>query len=87
MDYKFDLKDFKGFIVVVAILSIGLLYFKPWLGILGLLILVYLIYSGSKTIEEYNQKSIAMVETISRDFDSITKHAIFFNAFSNGNNR
>ncbi|EGY80607.1 DHH family phosphoesterase [Peptoniphilus indolicus] len=77
MDYKFDLKDFKGFIVVVAILSIGLLYFKPWLGILGLLILVYLIYSGSKTIEEYNQKSIAMVETISRDFDSITKHAIF----------
>lgn len=77
MDYKFDLKDFKGFIVVVAILSIGLLYFEPWLGILGLLILVYLIYSGSKTIEEYNQKSVEMIETISRDFDSITKHAIF----------
>lgn len=77
MDYKFDLKDFKGFIVVVAILSIGLLYFEPWLGIFGLLILVYLIYSGSKTIEEYNQKSVEMIETISRDFDSITKHAIF----------
>ncbi|MBL7576348.1 c-di-AMP phosphodiesterase, consists of a GGDEF-like and DHH domains [Peptoniphilus asaccharolyticus DSM 20463] len=77
MDYKFDLKDFKEFIVAVAVLSIGLLYFKPWLGILGLLILVYLIYSGSRTIEDYNQKSIEMVETISKDFDSITKHAIF----------
>ncbi|WP_455256949.1 DHH family phosphoesterase [Peptoniphilus asaccharolyticus] len=77
MDYKFDLKDFKEFIVAVAVLSIGLLYFKPWLGILGLLILVYLIYSGSRTIEDYNQKSIEMVETISKDFDSITKNAIF----------
>lgn len=77
MNSKFNLGDFKGFIIVVAVLSAILMYYQPWLGIVGVFALIYLLFSGSKTIETYNNKSVEMIETLSRDFDSITKQAIF----------
>lgn len=77
MNSKFNLGDFKSFLIVIAVLSAILIYFEPWIGLIGVIALVYLIYSGNKTIETYNKQSIEMVETLSDDFDSITKQAIF----------
>lgn len=77
MKSKYNLKDFKVYFVVVILFGAAVIYFKPWTGIIVIPVIAYLFLQGKKTIDDYNQKSKKMIETLNQDFDSITKQAIF----------
>ncbi|WBW49865.1 DHH family phosphoesterase [Peptoniphilus equinus] len=77
MKTTLELKAFRSALIVMA-LGVGLLfYFEIWAGFVGLAIYMYLVYRLNRIMAQFNDESVLMVEHITRDFDSVTKQAIF----------
>lgn len=70
-------RDFSIYLVVIGLLSLGLLTKSYLLGGLGLVALGYCAYLSYNKAEKKNQEILNYIEDINKDFDQVTKHAIF----------
>ena len=69
--------DRKIYLIIIGILSLTLLFFKPILGLIAIGILAILIYSYIRRIGQKEEEWIEYIENLSSKFDSTTKHAVF----------
>lgn len=73
----FKWSDTKFYLIVIALMVLIIAVFKPVLGLIGGILLVYLIYYDYRNIIEKERVLQKHIEKLSDEFDSATKHAIF----------
>ncbi len=70
-------REIKTHLVIIGILVVILWYYEPFLAIFFTILLGYLIYDGMKIIKSRREEFVSYVESLSDEFDSSTKHAVF----------
>ena len=73
----FRWSDTKLYLIIIGIMVIIIAIYQPVLALIGALILGYLVYYNYKNIYEKNKELAKYIESLSDEFDSATKHAIF----------
>lgn len=69
--------DINIYLIPIGILTIILWFYQPFIALISLIGLGYLIYHSIKTRQRMNKQLKEYVEGLSDEFDSATKHAIF----------
>lgn len=77
MKNYFNMKDVKAYMIFSVILVGFLIFFKPILGIIALVIFLYIFYITVQHINQKNLENKKYLEQITNEFDAITKKAIF----------
>ncbi len=79
MDNKnlFKWKDTKLYLVIIGCLIAIIAYYQPILALLWAIALAYLIYHYNKTIHDKEKEWTKYIETLTEEFESATKHAVF----------
>lgn len=65
------------YLIVIGLLILIIGFYQPILGTICVVLLGYLIFHNIKSIRNKNHELKRLVEGLSDEFDSITKHAIF----------
>ncbi len=73
----FSLKDGKVYLIFIGVLIAIISYYQPVLAVLLALALVYLIYKYVRTIRDREREWTRYLESLTEEFDSVTKHAVF----------
>jgi c-di-AMP phosphodiesterase-like protein len=74
---KFKWDDSYVYLFIIGFLNILIAIYQPLLSFIGFVLLGYLIFHNIKTIKRKKQELVKLVEGLSQEFDSATKHAIF----------
>lgn len=79
MDNKnlFNWKDTKLYLVIIGCLIVIIAYYQPILALIWAIALAYLIYHYNKTIHDKEKEWTKYIETLTEEFESATKHAVF----------
>ena len=73
----FSLKDGKVYLIFIGLLIAIIAYYQPVLAVLLALALIYLVYQYVLTIRDREREWTKYLETLTEEFDSVTKHAVF----------
>lgn len=73
----FSLKDLRIYLIFAAITTLVLLYTNLYLGGLSIVAFAFILYYAIRQADKKNEEAIDLIENMSEDFDSATKHAIF----------
>lgn len=73
----FHWSDTKVYLIIITVMIVIIGIFKPVLGLIGVLVLLYLLYYDFSNINEKKKQLAKYVEGLSNEFDSAAKHAIF----------
>jgi len=76
-NYMLNLKDGKVYLIFIGILIAIIAYYQPVIAVLLALVFVYLIYQYVLTIRDREREWTRYLETLTEEFDSVTKHAVF----------
>jgi c-di-AMP phosphodiesterase-like protein len=82
MKDNYSLKSFLPYFVFSAILIVGLIYFKPLIGIIAVFIFIYILFFTVRYIDKKNKQVEEYFNNLSRDLNTVTKQAIFSMPFS-----
>ncbi|MGO1580556.1 MAG: DHH family phosphoesterase [Peptoniphilaceae bacterium] len=77
MEEKYNINDYKTYLMFSLLIILFLLFVKPILGFVCLIIYIYIVYKLYKRINIKNEEIKKYIENIKDDFDSITKQVIF----------
>lgn len=75
INFKFD--NSYIYLFMIGLLNIIMAFYQPLLSFIGFIILGYLIFHNIKAINKKKRELVKLVESLSQEFDSATKHAIF----------
>ncbi len=70
-------RDIKIQLTVIGILTLVLWFYNQTLALVSTIVLGYLIFDGIKTMKNRRKEFVNYVESLSDEFDSSTKHAVF----------
>ena len=73
----FHWSDNKLYLIIMAIMVVVIVIYQPVLGVIGALSFGYVIYSIYTETDDKNKEVDRYIETLSEEFESATKHAIF----------
>lgn len=73
----FKRDDTKVYLIFIGILITVIAYYQPILAILSAIAFAYLIYKYATTINNREKEWAKYIESLSEEFDSVTKHAVF----------
>jgi len=76
-DKLFKWTDSKIYLIVIAVMVLILGFYQPVIAFLMGLVFVYLVYYDYSRLRDKEDDLKKYIETISQDFDSAAKHAIF----------
>lgn len=70
-------KDGKTYLIFIGVLIAIIAYYRPFLAILSAIALAYLIYKYVVDINNMEKEWTKYIESLTEEFDSVTKHAVF----------
>ena len=73
----FSLKDGKIYLIFIGFLIAIIAYYQPILAVLLTIALIYLIFQYVATIRDKEKEWTRYLESLTEEFDSVTKHAVF----------
>ena len=73
----FNWSDIKLYLIAMGFILIVLAFYQPLFALVGTIILGYLIFYDIKTIKKKNEEITRYIESLTDEFDSATKHAVF----------
>ncbi len=74
---KYDIKNYGTYLIFSLIIVIALIYFKPIMGVIALFAYAYIIYHTLISVNKKNEKIVEYLEDMGRNFNTVTKQAIF----------
>ncbi len=77
MRNKYNVKDYGTYLIFSLIIVIALIYFRPVIGAIALFAYVYIIYYMITGINKKNKEVEEYLEDMGRNFNTVTKQAIF----------
>lgn len=73
----FKWSDTKLYLIIIGVMVAIIAIYEPVLAFIGVLVLAYLLFYNFKKTNEKNRELTKYIESLSSEFDSATKHAIF----------
>lgn len=77
MKDKYEQIDLKPYLIYMGLVVLVIIYFRPIIGVIALVLYVYLSFLLMEKVKEKDEYTKNYIENMNNDFDSVTKQAIF----------